>query len=93
MLNKLKLPSIKYEIHRGDMIQMYNLMQGVECLNPSNLFEVYPPSTVMMRGHNLNTSKTGLCYNPNISDYSLTMLTLFKSFRIRLWIPVVVSIS
>ena len=48
-LKELKLPSMEYRSKQGDMIQCYNIMNGLVRLEVSDLFT--PSTSVKTRGH------------------------------------------
>ena len=54
-LRRLKLPSLQYRRHRGDMIMMYNVMHGRTGLDRDNFFS--PPPCTRTRGHCLKVAK------------------------------------
>ena len=54
-LKQLKLPSLCYRRRRGDMIQLYKIIHGLDRLDPSIFFE--RSSYSVTRGHNFKLSK------------------------------------
>ena len=48
-LKRLKLPSLSYRRRRGDMIQMFKIMSGMDRINPLDLFQLAPETST--RGH------------------------------------------
>ena len=54
-LKKLRLPSLQYRRRRGDMVLMYNMMNGCCGLDKNDFFE--PAPSTRTRGHRLKVAK------------------------------------
>jgi len=54
-LQQLKLPSLGYKRNRGDMIQMYKILYGLEDIPDDNLFKLAKDGPI--RDHSLKLHK------------------------------------
>ena len=54
-LRYLGLPTLEYKRLRGDMLQTYRIMTGIDRINPESLFSM--SSVTRTRGHNLKIFK------------------------------------
>ena len=50
-LQALNLYSLKGRLHRADLIQCWKILNGQSCIQPEDLFEAAPQSTMIRRGH------------------------------------------
>ena len=50
-LQALNLHSLKGRLHRADLIQCWKILNGQSCIQPEDLFEAAPQSTMIRRGH------------------------------------------
>ena len=55
-LRALKLPSLEHRRRRGDMIQVFKILKGIDMLDPDQFFTMSAESTT--RGHGLEMMKT-----------------------------------
>ena len=54
-LCQLKLPSLQYRRKRGDMIQTYKIMRGIDRINPAVFFKFLPSQVT--QGHRFKIHK------------------------------------
>ena len=56
-LRALKLPSMQHRRRRGDMIQVYKIMNGMERVDPGTFFTLFDDLDMGSRGHRLKIKK------------------------------------
>ena len=67
-LRELRLPSLVYRRKRGNMIQMYKIMNGIVRMNKNDIFT--PCTTPYTRGHSQKVFKSHAIKQPRINAFS-----------------------
>ena len=79
-LERLKLPTLAYRRTRGDMIEVYKLLQGKYDSNVSNIVKLHKDSDTRegTRGHSLKLFIERACTNVRKESFSLRVNRLWN---------------
>ena len=80
-LKALNLPSLVYRRKRGDMIQVYKIMNGMVRVNKDDFFD--PSRIEQIRGHNQRIAKNKATKNVRINSFSQRVINDWNSLPVK----------
>ena len=76
-LERLNIPTLYYRRKRGDMIQVYKIMKGIDRISPDIFFKRSPCAST--RGHSMKLAKPTVMKSPRTHSFSVGVVNDWNS--------------